>query len=953
MAPFVGRQMELAVLRARLADALAGRPQIVQIQGPAGIGKTALVDHFLGEAGDGPLPAVIRASGEETEELLAYGVVEQLRRSMVGAAGQTGADRFSTEDRIQVDAGAPLRGAPGQPALTRMIASHGSELVDDPVTVGTRLLELLDRLGGAPVILAVDDANWADRPSMQAVIFALRRLAADQVLTIVAVRDDSIADLPESLGRLVSGHRGTVLRLRGLDEEDLRDLAAAMGIEGIGSGAARRLRYGTQGNPLHARALLEEFPPAQWGRDDQLLPSPRSFRRLVQDRYESCSADARRLIDAAAVLGPHCPLPLAAALAAVDRPLDAVDEAVRHDLLTVSETESPWTVTFLHPLVRAGVYEALGAARRHLLHSAAADLVADQASSLRHRVAAAAEPDELLAADLTSFADLEARRQSWQSAAAHLVSASRLSPDPQEAQRSVLRAVLWTIIRGDVAGATAFAAEVAGYPETALRDVVLGSLAMAGEDPGAAEALLAKAWAAGAPPPDPEIAALVALMTAVHWYGRLDAQQTIAWCERAFAAISRAPASSLKAIQAVTVTYLVHGLGYAGRTAESLDAAGPATQLPGDPDQLWLNPRSARGLLNLIEDELDAARADLESVAATASRLGILNTSAFSFAYLARAEWVAGAWDDALLHAERAVAINLESDFGFMQAAVTGIAVLVPAARGDWSTAQAYLATMTEREPGYERSVVALAMAGARIGEARGVPGDVLAALQPVRNFPLRDAADEPGFWPWQDLYADALVAVRRIDEADRFLIPHEELAALRGRRTTIARLARSRGAIEAARGNSDRAQAAFARALEATEGLAVPFERARIEYAAGRFLRRLGQRRRAADLLDAAQQRFLELGAAPYAQRCAQELAASGLAPTARIGRDRVGLTSQELVVARLAAQGRSNREIADELVVSIKTIEYHLRNAFGKLGVTSRRQLPDRLGVVAGDTA
>ena len=79
MVPFVGRQMELAVLRARLADALAGRPQIVQIQGPAGIGKTALVDHFLGEAGAGQPPVVIRASGEETEQLLAYGVVEQLR----------------------------------------------------------------------------------------------------------------------------------------------------------------------------------------------------------------------------------------------------------------------------------------------------------------------------------------------------------------------------------------------------------------------------------------------------------------------------------------------------------------------------------------------------------------------------------------------------------------------------------------------------------------------------------------------------------------------------------------------------------------------------------------------------------------------------------------------------------------------------------------------------------
>ena len=85
-----------------------------------------------------------------------------------------------------------------------------------------------------------------------------------------------------------------------------------MGIDGIGAAAARRLRYGTQGNPLHARALLEEFPPREWGSDDQLLPSPRSFRRLVQDRYASCAPPTRRLIDAAAVLGPHCPLPLAA-----------------------------------------------------------------------------------------------------------------------------------------------------------------------------------------------------------------------------------------------------------------------------------------------------------------------------------------------------------------------------------------------------------------------------------------------------------------------------------------------------------------------------------------------------------------------------------------------------------------------------------------------------------------
>ena len=142
---------------------------------------------------------------------------------------------------------------------------------------------------------------------------------------------------------------------------------------------------------------------------------------------------------------------------------------------------------------------------------------------------------------------------------------------------------------------------------------------------------------------------------------------------------------------AVAKTYLIHGLGHSGRTAESISRRPMPPSRSRRPDQLWLNPRSARGVLRLVDDDLDGARADLESVAVTASRLGILNTSAYGFAYLARAEWLAGAWDDALLHAERAVAINLQSDFGFMQSAVLGVAVLVPAARGDWAAAEAYL----------------------------------------------------------------------------------------------------------------------------------------------------------------------------------------------------------------------------------------------------------------------
>ena len=348
----------------------------------------------------------------------------------------------------------------------------------------------------------------------------------------------------------------------------------------------------------------------------------------------------------------------------------------------------------------------------------------------------------------------------------------------------------------------------------------------------------------------------------------------------------------------------------------------------------------------MVEDDLDGARADFHAVATRAYELGVLNIAAFAFAYLARAEYLAGAWDDAVAHAERAVAVNDESDWGFTWSTVVGIAVLVPAARGEWAAAEAALAGAAGRYPGgYERSVVAVAMSRARLAEARGSAADLVAALAPVRSFPVRDAVDEPGFWAWQDLCAEGLVGVGRVEEADALLAPHEERAAERGRQSSIARLARARGRVEAAAGRPDRAEAAFERALDAAGKVRLPFERAKIELAAGGFLRRTGRRRRAVELLTSAAAAFERLGAAPYAARCHGELAGSGLHPAPRDGGGS-SLTSQELVVARLAAAGRTNREIAGELVVSVKTVEYHLRNAFTKLGITRRRQLAARLG-------
>src|SRR4051794_26531723 len=220
---FVGRQQQLAELRDRLSRARAGEPQCVGVLGPAGIGKTALLDRFVQEVHAGPGTVVVRASGDEAEVLLPFGLLDQLVR----AAGPDGAG--------------PVRDA----------APPGRD--DDPLSAGMRLLELFGAVDpGTTLVLVLDDLHWADLPSLRALTFALRRLVADEVLTVLALRDDALPDLPAGLRRLLD--TGVVIKLRGLDVQELTDLAGVFGVAHLPPADAERLRSETQGNPLHARA---------------------------------------------------------------------------------------------------------------------------------------------------------------------------------------------------------------------------------------------------------------------------------------------------------------------------------------------------------------------------------------------------------------------------------------------------------------------------------------------------------------------------------------------------------------------------------------------------------------------------------------------------------------------------------------------------------------------------
>jgi len=904
---FVGRTAEFEVLENELAAARAGSSRVVLIEGPAGIGKSAIVDHLLVGRSD---LTVLRATGERWEAFVAFGIIDQLMRSTKISRARLFADR------------------------------EQSLPAEEPVGVGQRVLQAIEDLETtAPVVVVVDDAHWADLDSLRALLFVTRRLVDVRVLTLLVQRTEDAQRLPEGLRRLAGGRTGSTVEMAPLAASDIPTLAALFGVPAISGRAARRLYEHTHGNPLYITALLSEVPRDRWKSWEPVLPAPRAFAAQVLRRVEACSPEARRLVEASAVLGAHASLADLADLAGVDDVVPALDEAVELNLLRLADYEPGLAaVTFVHPLVRAAIYGQLGPARLVQLHLAAARLVGEDAAALRHRVMAATRPDPELVIELSAFARGRAAVGAWATAASAFLEAARLCGGREEREQLLLKAVDAMIGAGDLQQAEVFAEEVVGFQPNTMSQATMGYLAVLRGRLGEADKLLRAAWDSADPNGDPGVAAVVCQRLALHSVGRLQGAEVAKWSRLAIEMSSREDPVRVEA-----EALLGLGLGLEGdledglRSYESVLAELGQLRYPPQDERV----RMATGWLRLVDDQVVGARAILGPTAADSFRSGTVRIAVWSYVWLAHADFALGAWDDATAPASRAVSLLQESGHEWLRPLAHLAAMLVPAARGEWTTAQEH-AQLAVAHPGdYELMQVASGLAQANLAVARADHETVLRALEPIVDLPRREGVDESGFWPWQDLYGDALVSAGRLDEAEEFLAVHEDAAVRRGRRSMMARLARVRGRLAAARGDLPAAEVAFARGLDEINKLPLPFQRALLEFAYGQVLRRAGQRRAAAHQLQGARDRFSKLMANPYLERCDRELAACGLAPAKRSTFDPSRLTAQESAVARLVAMGMGNRQVASELFISIKTVQFHLTHIYAKLNINSRAEL------------
>jgi DNA-binding CsgD family transcriptional regulator len=908
---FVGRARELAILDGEMREARSGRPRIVVVEGDAGIGKSSLLSRFVSGVHDA---RVLRASGEESETLLAWGVVDQLVEAARAAAGP----------------------GPRRPGQARRRGA-------DPLAVGAQLVGLLGDLQGSgrTVVVVVDDLHWSDQPSARALLFALRRMRADRVLGLVSARAGELSYLGEGWSRFAGGDdRATRVRLAGLSAEELAAMARALGAGDLPGWAVAQLLAHTGGNSLHCRALLEELGPGGLTRAGGERPAPRALASVVLARLEALSPPARELVRAAAVLGRRCPLAGAGVLGGVTDPAAALDEAAAAGLL--AQEPAGAGIAFAHPLVHAAVRDNLRPAERRRLHRAAAALVPGPAA-LGHRVAAAAGPDDSLAADLEQAALAAAAAGNAGQAAAWLVQASAASTARPGQQRRLLDALATLLGCGDAAGALALWPAAARFGPSARRSGLLGHLDILCGRGSVVEAHLLEAWQAHDPDTEPLVGAAAAASLAGYLCTVRRVAEALSWGERGVAASAGDPAASLRALTMVAVS-----LALAGRGPEGLARLG----LPDAAAEVPLGHTSAlviRGMCRLATDDVTGAVTDL-SVSLARLRAGIsLASPGQCLHYLSDAEYRLGDWDNALIHSELAVSLAHDTDRIWDLAFVHGFAAVVPAARGDWQLASGHVeaSLATARAIGTGTGVTAAARAGAELARARGDWTGVLAATAPARALGWHEISGLAA--AWRPLELEALTGLGRLPEAGTALAELEAAIPASGLASASMAAARLRGSLAVAKGELTAAGESFAAARQLAEGLSLPFELALLDRDDGRRLRRAGDREDAVACLRRARGGFAALGARPFAAACEEELQACGAEIRPDTGPARWNLTAAELAVARLVSTGRSNREVAGELFVSVKAVEFHLGHVFDKIGIRSRKDLASQLAAPA----
>lgn len=909
-----GRESDRALLDNVTAEVRSGRSQVLVLRGEAGIGKTALLD-YMSEQAVGF--SSTRVAGIEADMELAFAGLQQLCAPLMGHLGSLP--------------------QPQQEAL-EVAFGYGVGPVPDRFVVGLAVLSLMAAASAeGPLLCIVDDAQWLDQVSVQTLAFVARRLLAEPVAMVFAVRDgfaDVLADLPDH----------TVVAL---SDTAARELLESVMIGGIDPSVRDRIVSETRGLPL---AILDvprsvtatELAGGFWN------SGRRSSTGAIEDgfvaRIQAMPPDTRQLLLVAAAEPVGDAALFLRAAAELGVPVDALAPAEAAGVIEFGPR-----MRFHHPLMRSAAYRAADLSERRVVHralAAATDPQSDPDRRAWHAASAAGGPDEAVAAELEVSADRAQKRGGIAAAAAFLERSVALTVDPR--------------LRGSRAIAAAQAKREAAAPEAAYALLAIADLAPLSALEHAVVARMraqmdfvrSRAGAAGAPAVGDASAQLLdaatqlagldddlaretnlEALTAAMYAGRLGAPTLL---------MDAATAGAHAVGQVTDLTrptdYLLRGMtariiGGPGAGSADLRAAlelwnNEAQRDPGR-KLFWPFPIAQESAAHEIWDDQVLERI-ATGILGRARDAGALAALTPALGYRAGVHFYRGEFSSAASLIEESAAITAAMGY----APVRYHSLNLAAWRGVADDAVGIIdsAAADGAARGEGRLLGLTAFCRAVLYNGLGRYDEALTAAHQCCEY------EDLGFHSWC-LYEliEAAAHVGDRESAVAALPKLEERAGGSGSDWGLGAVA----AAQALLADGVEVESKFLEAIERLEraDIALHLSRARLSY--GEWLRRVNRRNDARSQLSAAHQIFTKMGAQGFAERARRELVATGEKVRKQAVRSGDGLTAQEAQIAGLARDGLTNSEIGAQLFISTHTVEWHLRKVFVKLGITSRRQL------------
>lgn len=902
VASLIGRDQELA----RLLEGVGGPDRVLLLTGAPGAGRTGLWWAAVGATAAAGWRIVDARAAEAGSRIPFAGLCELLR----GVQRRGLAEAPVAREALEAMSSADRQGAA------------------DVRAVGTGLLHLLRELSrDGRVLIAIDDAQWLDAESADALAFAVRRLD------------------PAGAHLLLTAPTGSPCRVaQSLDSAGVRRVPVA----GLTFGATRRLldeRLGvplprrvcrqvyeaTQGNPRLSLEIGSAVAAGPQGRpEEEALPVPEGVCREIDDRVAGLPEPTKEALLAVALMSD----PSLSEIARLFGPDAAgvLDPARRRDIIELRGEQ----VLFRHPLFGAALIAAAFPEQRRDLHGRIAGHCADPVLRARHLALATPEPDPDVAQALEDAAASAEERRAWDLAAELWEQATDHTPEDlgKAAVRRAVAAADYDLRSGDRLHAKALVGPYAATPWRAEALLVLARISAHDDGfvraTGLYEQALAQATA-------PATRAEIQLgLSDCH----SERQHFIEAYEYARHARTDAEASADEALLARALA----ACAVAGfRAGQGIDwpamRRGLAVGDDAEKGPMRTRPRFVEGVLHAWDGRPGQASEALDALSSEARSRGDDCDLALVLGWLSWAEVRAGRHEAAVIAAREATALATRAGGVTDQVWARAQLAWALAHRGDTDEVRE-LYDDTAASATDSDSLLALetlAAAEALAQQSLGNPQAAWEAGEPSTVAWERGHLAEPAMFSAFPDVVDALTALGQLDRAEALVASVEERSRALARVPMWGSAARCRGAVAAARGDTAASLAAFDDALLILDEVDAPFERARTLLARGAVERRVQRRTAARASLEEAVAQFEGMGARVWADRARVELGRIG----GRRAASRTELTPGERRVAELAAQGLSNKDIAAQLFVSVHTVEAHLSKAFAKLGARSRSQL------------